>query len=274
MQSQAVESRSEGALVARVPEVCVVDDDGKLADEVAELFIRSAAGPPESPFRVALSGGSTPRKLYGRLASPKCDKRVKWSRVEFYFGDERCVPPDHVDSNFKVANDTLFRPLGIKATQIFRMECEAGQSDPAEPAAHRYEETIRRQFKVAPPAWPRFDLILLGLGDDGHTASLFPGTSALHEKTRAVVASTSPRGVRHRLTFTAPLINHARCIIFMAAGVDKAQALHAVVEDDTADANRYPGKLIQPIEGRLLWYLDRAAASSLGATTRREMRRT
>jgi 6-phosphogluconolactonase len=198
--------------------------------------------------------------LYRQLVNPDWASRVKWPRVQFYFSDERCVPPDHAESNFRLANDTLFQPLGIKATQVFRIEGETSQPDLA---ARRYEETIRQQFAVSSSAWPRFDLILLGLGDDGHTASLFPGSPALNEKTRAVVPSESPRGVPHRITFTAPLINHARRIIFMVTGLQKAPALRAILKDDSADARQYPAKLIRPRDGRLMWYLDRAAASAL-----------
>jgi 6-phosphogluconolactonase len=246
--------------VAIVPDICIVEHGEKLASEVADFFIRSAGEAKNRPFRVALSGGSTPSKLYRLLAGTDRANRVKWPHVQFYFGDERCVPPDHAESNFKLANDALFQPLGIGAAQIFRIEGEAGQPGLA---ARHYEETIRQQFGTSSPAWPQFDVIFLGLGDDGHTASLFPGSPALDEKIRSVVVSESPRGVAHRITFTAPLINHARSIVFMVTGLQKAPAVRAVLEDDTVNATHYPAKLIQPIEGHLIWYLDRAAASAL-----------
>jgi 6-phosphogluconolactonase len=250
--------------MAVVPDIRLVENDEKLAEDVAEFFIRSAREAQDRPFRVALSGGSTPRKLYCRLAGTDCATRVEWPQVEFYFSDERCVAPDHPESNFTLARDMLFQPLGIKPSQVFRIEGEAREQDLA---ARRYEQTIRQQFAIRAPAWPRFDLILLGLGDDGHTASLFPGSPALNEKTRAVVASEAPRGVTHRITFTAPLINHAHLVVFTVAGAQKAPAVRAVLEDDTADANRYPAKLIRPVEGRVIWYLDRAAASALAIAT-------
>jgi 6-phosphogluconolactonase len=246
--------------VAIVSDIRIVEHDEKLASEVADFFIRSAGEAKSRQFRVALSGGSTPSKLYRLLAGTDCANRVKWPHVQFYFGDERCVPPSHAESNFKLANDALFQPLGIDAAQIFRIEGEAGQPDLA---ARRYEETIRQQFGTSSPAWPQFDVIFLGLGDDGHTASLFPGSPALDEKIRAVVVSESPRGVTHRITFTAPLINHASSIVFMVTGLQKAPAVRAVLEDDTVETTHYPAKLIQPIEGHLIWYLDRAAASAL-----------
>ena len=246
--------------MAIVSDIRIVEHDEKLASEVADFFIRSAGEAKSRQFRVALSGGSTPSKLYRLLAGTDCANRVKWPHVQFYFGDERCVPPSHAESNFKLANDALFQPLGIDAAQIFRIEGEAGQPDLA---ARRYEETIRQQFGTSSPAWPQFDVIFLGLGDDGHTASLFPGSPALDEKIRAVVVSESPRGVTHRITFTAPLINHASSIVFMVTGLQKAPAVRAVLEDDTVETTHYPAKLIQPIEGHLIWYLDRAAASAL-----------
>jgi len=250
--------------VALVHDLHLVENNEEVASDVADFFIRSAGEATDRPFRVALSGGSTPRTLYRRLTSTRCADRVKWPQVEFYFSDERCVPPDHPESNFKLANETLFEPLSIKAGQVFRIEGEAEQPDLA---ARRYEKTIRQQFSSPSPAWPRFDLILLGLGDDGHTASLFPNSGALDEKARAVVSSESPRGVLHRITFTAPLINHAHRIVFMVTGAQKAPAIHAVLEDDTVNARQYPAKLIRPIEGRLIWALDRAAASALTTTT-------
>lgn len=257
-------SRSESRLVATVHDLHLVENDEEVASNVADLFIRSAEEAKGRPFRVALSGGSTPRTLYRRLVTAGCADRVKWPQVEFYFSDERCVPPDHPESNFKLAHDVLFEPLSIKAGQVFRIEGETGQPDLA---ARRYENTIRQQFGSLSPAWPRFDLILLGLGDDGHTASLFPNSPVLDEKGRAVVSSESPRGAAHRITFTAPLINHAHRIVFMVTGLQKAFAVHAVLEDNTINARQYPAKLIRPIKGRLIWSLDRAAASALTATT-------
>lgn len=250
--------------MAAAREICVSDTDLIVAREVAECFIRSTEQKAHGPFRIALSGGTTPRQLYAQLTGPQCVGRVPWSRLEFYFGDERCVPPDHPESNFHLADEGLFRPLNIPLTQIVRME---GEDRHPEQAARRYEELLRQRFAIASPHWPAFDLILLGLGQDGHTASLFPGSSALQETVRAVVSSESPRGVRQRLTFTAPLINHALRVVFTVTGRDKAAAVRSVLEEETVDAGQYPAKLIQPMEGRCLWYLDRAAASQLTMPT-------
>ncbi|MER3422564.1 MAG: 6-phosphogluconolactonase, partial [Nitrospiraceae bacterium] len=184
-------------------------------------------------------------------------------RVEFYFGDERCVPPDHPESNFHMVNEILFRPLGVVQKQIFRMRGEA--VDPGQ-AALEYEGIIREQFSTPFPVWPRFDLILLGLGDDGHTASLFPDTPALQEKTRAVVTTRAPHRIRDRITFTVPVINEAHAVVFLVSGVTKADAVHEVLEGGPGLEYRYPAKLIQPAHGRLIWLLDREAASKLAVT--------
>lgn len=251
--------------MAAAYEIHVSETESRVAREVADLFVRSSASKTEGPFRVALSGGTTPKQLYAQLIGADYVTRIQWSRVEFFFGDERCVPPDHPDSNYYLAEQGLFRPLNIPPSQIIRMEGEDGQPDRA---ASRYEDVLRQRFGTSSPHWPTFDLILLGLGQDGHTASLFPGSPALLEMVRGVVSSESPRGVRRRITFTAPLINHARKVIFAVTGHDKAAAVRAVLEDKAADANRYPAKLIQPIDGPCVWYLDRAAAAELTTHTK------
>ena len=249
--------------MAAVREIRISETDRIVAGEVAEFIVRSIERQPPGPFRVALSGGATPKQLYERLASSDCAARVPWSRVEFYFGDERCVPPDHPESNFYLADQGLFRPLGIHPKQILRI---AGEDAHPDQAAARYEKMLRERFSAPAPLWPRFDLILLGLGQDGHTASLFPGAPVLREQARAVVDSESPRGVVHRVTFTAPLINHAHRVVVTVTSKEKAPAVRAVLEDETVDANRYPAKLIQPIDGQYVWYLDRTAASCLTTT--------
>jgi len=179
--------------------------------------------------------------------------------VSVFFGDERCVPPAHPDSNFRMANEALIAPLGLPLERVFRMR---GEEEP-ERAARDYEEALRKEFNAAPPAWPRFDLILLGLGEDGHTASLFPGMPALGERQRLVVPTQAPQGIARRLTFTAPLINHAHTVVFLVSGGGKAPAVRAVLEDRAADSTRFPARLIRPEQGRLIWFLDRAAAAEL-----------
>jgi 6-phosphogluconolactonase len=246
-------------------EIRVVHDRQELAEEAAELFawLGSQAIGAGGPFRVALAGGSTPKGLYTALTEPRFSKELSWSNVEFYFGDERCVPPDHPESNFGMANTTLFRPLGIDPARIVRME---GEDPDAERAAQRYDASIRKRCSVQPPAWPRFDLVLLGLGEDGHTASLFPGSPALDEQACVAVASEAPRGVTRRLTLTAAAINQGRTVIFLVSGAEKAGAVRAVLEHPAPSAQtdkKFPARLIRPVDGRLIWFLDRAAAREL-----------
>jgi 6-phosphogluconolactonase len=246
------------------PEVRILDTSEELAREAADLFVwlGEQAIREDRPFRVALSGGSTPRALHAALATTPFAGRLDWSKVEFFFGDERCVPPDHPESNYGMANETLFRPLKIAPERVFRM---AGEADPEE-AVRQYEEILRARLCPAGSAWPMFDLILLGLGEDAHTASLFPETAALEETRRLVVSNTAPQGIKHRITLTAPAINHARTILFLVSGSGKAKAVERVLHDQTANARQAPAKLIRPITGRLLWFLDRAAAASLPVT--------
>lgn len=244
------------------PELRILDNATELAREAADLFVWLGEQSIREGrrYQVALSGGSTPRALHAALASPPFAGRLDWSRVEFYFGDERCVPPDHADSNYGMANETLFRPLKISTTQVFRMSGEVTDHDAA---AHQYEEVLRKQVCPNNSPWPLFDLILLGLGEDAHTASLFPGTPALDEARRLVVANRAPQGITHRITLTAPAINQARTILFLVGGSGKAQAVKTVLHDRTVDTRQAPAKLIQAVAGRLIWMLDRAAASAL-----------
>lgn len=243
-------------------ETHILDNDEELAREAAELFVwlGQQALAARGCFRVALSGGTTPKKLYAVLVNGPCRAQLDWSRTEFYFGDERCVPPDHRDSNFGMAEQALFRPLNITPERVCRMP---GEAEVPDVAARRYETLLRDRLRVPAPAWPRLDLILLGLGEDGHTASLFPGTQALEERTRLVVVGTAPKEPKTRLTLTAPVINQARTVMFLVSGNAKAAAARAVIEDRAQDETRYPAKLIRPESGRLIWLLDRAAGSAL-----------
>lgn len=248
--------------MAGAPEVRIFTDAQDLAREAADLFVwlggQVISG--KGLFRVALAGGSTPRAVHAMLAGPAFSGQLDWRRVEFYFGDERCVPPEQAESNYGMANATLFQPLQINPEQVFRMAGEAG--DPAQ-AARDYEALLRVRFGAPAPGWPRFDLVLLGMGDDGHTASLFPGTAALQECQRLVVATQSPRGIPNRLTFTAPLINQAQVVLFLVNGASKAAAARAVLEERNVEPSRFPARLIRPVQGRLLWFLDGAAAAEL-----------
>lgn len=205
-------------------------------------------------FSIALSGGSTPAPIYEELATTYRD-RVNWQQVDFFIVDERTVPPEHADSNFGMIYNTLLRHIPIKPTQIFRFQGEIA----AEEAAHVYESQLHKYFKDSTPG---FDLTLLGMGDDGHTASLFPHTEALHETHRRAVVNVVPQLDTTRLTLTAPFINQSANITFLVSGENKANALMNVLEGPPKP-EQYPAQLIKPVQGDLLWLVDEAAASQL-----------
>ena len=209
-------------------------------------------------FTIALSGGSTPKNLYTLIAA-NASTSLPWNQMFFFFGDERHVPPDDPESNYRMAKETLLSKAPIPAANIFRVPTE--NSDAAS-VAEAYEQTVRKFFALKPGEFPRFDLILLGLGPDGHTASLFPGTAALTEKSRIVVANWVEKLKTNRITFTLPVLNAARCVAFLVSGVDKAAPLHEVLECNSP-GEKYPAKLVHPNHGKLIWFVDRAAASEL-----------
>ena len=217
-------------------------------------------------FAVALSGGSTPKRLYQLLTTEPYHTQIDWSRVEIFWGDERCVPPDHKDSNYRMAREAMLAHLPIPAEHIHRIEAE--RSD-REAAARDYESAIARVFGVSSGAEPpAFDLILLGMGPDGHTASLFPHTQALDETRRWVVPNHVPQLHTDRLTLTRPILNRARHVLFLVAGADKAERLVEVLVGPD-DPKRLPSQSIQP-DGQLLWFVDAAAAALLPPSLARE----
>jgi 6-phosphogluconolactonase len=228
------------------------------AEELARAAAREFAARAEEAieergrFAVVLAGGSTPETMYGILARDYID-RIHWSKVYVFFGDERSVPPHHEDSNLKMASEVLLDRVPVGNVHRIRGEL------PPEEAAEAYEEGLRTFFQTEDV--PRFDLILLGLGADGHTASLFPETQALEVHDRWVVANPVPRLDTTRITLTVPVINAAQAIIFLVAGEDKAEALEEILEGD-ADPRAYPAKLIQPLGGPK-WMVDQTAASLL-----------
>lgn len=232
----------------------------ELFEAGAELVAHAAkdAVDERGRFTIALSGGSTPRNLYHLLAS-NARTSLPWDRMFFFFGDERHVPPSDKDSNFKMADEAMLSKLPIPKENIFRVLAE---NPDAVAAAEAYEQTIVKFFALEPGQVPVFDLILLGLGPDGHTASLFPGTAALQEKSKLVVANWVEKFNTHRITFTLPVLNAARIVAFLVSGTDKAPALQAVLQSDAA-GEQYPAKLVHPANGKLIWLVDRAAASGL-----------
>jgi 6-phosphogluconolactonase len=227
------------------------------ADELAEL----AAG-HVGTFRIALSGGSTPKRLFQILAE-RGPRGLPWERIELYWGDERCVAPDHADSNYAMTKANLLDPLGLDPARVHRIRGE--DPDPAA-AASAYAAELA---PLAPEGggFPEFDYVMLGLGSDGHTASLFPGSPALDAVGESFVANAvdSPltRGKTTRLTITASTINWGRHVRFLVAGADKADAAHEVLEG-AANHRRYPAQLVRPIHGTLAWLIDEAAAARLG----------
>lgn len=219
---------------------------------------------------VALSGGGTPRGLHALLADPAQPfrARVPWERLEVFWGDERPVPPDHPDSNYRMARDTLLERVPIPPAHVHRI---AGEDPAHTRAAERYARALRRVFAAhgrLEDGWPRFDLVILGMGADGHTASLFPGTAALHETARPVAAAWVPALGSHRITLTPPVLNGADAVMFLVTGGDKARALRAVLEGPWSP-DVYPSQVVRPRAGALTWLVDRAAAARLRAPVAR-----
>ena len=209
-------------------------------------------------FTIALSGGSTPKGLFNLLATNALTV-LPWERMFFFWGDERHVPPTDPDSNYRMAEETMLSKIPVAAGNVFRF---AAENPDAAAVAEAYEQTLRKFFALQAGEFPRFDLILLGMGPDGHTASLFPNTAGLQEKSRLVIANWVEKLKTSRLSLTLPVLNAAACVTFLVSGTDKAPALHAVLEGD-APGEQYPSKLVRPKDGKLIWLIDRAAASEL-----------
>ncbi|HET9226591.1 MAG TPA: 6-phosphogluconolactonase [Thermoanaerobaculia bacterium] len=231
------------------------DDLDALARAAAEEIAKSAqeAIAKRGRFTIALSGGSTPRPVYRLLANAP---RIDWRRVHVFWGDERHVPPDDPESNFGMAHDELLSKIPIPQENIHRMRAE---NPNAERAAEEYSWTLRSAFDLAEGEWPRFDLVLMGIGDDGHTASLFPGSDAVREQSRLVIAPWVEKLHTQRITLTPPVFNRARLALFLVSGEEKANALKAVLDGDF-EPDLYPAQIVKPEEGRLVWMVDRAAA--------------
>jgi 6-phosphogluconolactonase len=231
-----------------------------LFQAAAEEVIRAAndAVVKRGRFTIALSGGSTPKNLYTLIAANAASS-LPWERIFFFWGDERHVPPEDAESNYRMAKETLLSKVPVPTGNIFRVPAEIAD---AMAAAETYEGTLQKFFALGPGEFPRLDLILLGMGPDGHTASLFPETAALQEKSRLVVANWVEKLKASRITLTLPVLNSARCVAFLVSGSDKAPALREVLEGN-GPAEKYPSKLVRPTDGKLIWFVDRAAASEL-----------
>jgi len=235
----------------------ITKDTESLAIAAAEHFVASAraAIARRGRFTAALAGGSTPRGVYRRLAEKEFSKRVEWAHVHLFWGDERCVPPDHPDSNYGMAYETLIAHVPIPGEQVHRMRGE----DPPLEAAAAYEELLRAHFGTGKQT---FDLVLLGMGEDGHCASLFPGTAAIHETERWVVAHYVDKLDAWRITLTPAVLNVADEVAFIVSGKEKAERVRQV-QNDAYRPGTLPAQVIRPANGRLNWYLDSLAASRL-----------
>ncbi|HVC46177.1 MAG TPA: 6-phosphogluconolactonase [Terracidiphilus sp.] len=243
----------------------VVADSAALAEAAAEHFVAvtAQAAAARGRARIAISGGSTPKAAFQLLADPAKPWRARmpWDKLDLYWVDERCVPPDHADSNYRMTREALLDHVPLAPERIHRME---GELEP-EAAAARYESELRNSFRLEGAETPRFDLIALGMGPDGHTASLFPHTAAIHELGRLVTANHVQNKDAWRITLTWPVINQAASVFFLIGGADKAAVLSEVFTGPR-DPERLPSQLIWPSGGILTLVLDKAAAALLPAT--------
>lgn len=244
------------------PAIHIVANPEELSRAAAAEFVRQAraAVPAKGSFTVALSGGSTPRSLYALLASDNALRAaVPWEKTHFFWGDERHVPPDQADSNYRMAHEAMLSQVPVPPANVQRVQ---GEQLDASQAAEAYEQTLRACFRLATGQFPRFDLVLLGMGADGHTASLFPGTAALREQLRLVTANWVGQFNSYRITLTPPVLNNAACVLFLVSGEEKAETLRAVLQGEE-QPERLPAQLIHPTDGRLVWLVDQAAARLL-----------
>jgi 6-phosphogluconolactonase len=248
MSQDAPQIYPDGAALARAA-----------ADDLARIAQESVAA--RGIFTVALAGGSTPKRLYSLLANDAPYRQLPWAQMNFFFGDERHVPPDDKDSNFLMAKETLFCSGLIPEENIHRIKAELTD---AGAAAAEYDAQLHHFFEepMRLDGFPRFDLILLGMGPDGHTASLFPGSPGLEEKSRWVIANPVEKFHTDRITLTFPVLNAARTVHLLVGGADKADKI-AEVLNPKANAASYPVQRVTPKDGALVWMLDEAAAAKL-----------
>jgi 6-phosphogluconolactonase len=231
--------------------------------DAAEIFLRSAerAIADHGVFTVALSGGSTPKKLFELMASAEWRERIPWNKIEFFWGDERYVPASDAASNFRMTMEAMLAKVPVMPERVHRVSTEI---KPPDVAAELYEQEIKRTVATRSSATPEFDLILLGLGTNGHTASLFPHQPALHDVENLVIAEYIEEVEMTRITMTVPLLNAAKEVLFISLGKDKASVLKEVITG-SYDPERLPAQLIQPDPGTLTWLIDPAAAQELPA---------
>jgi 6-phosphogluconolactonase len=235
----------------------IYSDLHELSSAVAELF-RSLAGTAVSErggFTTALSGGSTPRELYALLAKKPFCEHIAWERVHLFWADERCVPPSHDDSNFKLVQELLLSRVAIPPENIHRIKGERG----AVQAAADYERELKAYF--GENGYPLLDLVILGVGADGHTASLFPGSSQVGERNRLVLPVSLGYRKKDRVTLSLPVLNHSKHVLFLASGTAKQSVIKSILAEGNPDG--LPAGLVRPMSGACMWFLDQDAASQL-----------
>ncbi len=239
--------------------IAIYPDIDTLSHNAAQHIVRIAneSIATSGRFTMVLSGGTTPRKTYGLLGSELYSKRINWTLVHIFWGDERSVPPESPDSNYRMAHEVFLSKIPVPTVQVHRMLANEPDRDAA---SQEYVEEMQRVF--ATDDIPSFDLIQLGMGPEGHTASLFPHQEALHEERRLVMPVSVPKPPPDRLTFTPPLLNAARNILFLVTGSDKADALHAVLEGPY-QPDEYPAQIVRPPNGEVVWMVDTAAAQNI-----------
>jgi 6-phosphogluconolactonase len=243
-------------------EIRILADGAAIAKRAAQEFVQAATSVvrEKNSFNVALAGGSTPKALYSLLVNdPALRSQVPWDKTHLFFGDERHVPPDHPDSNFRMATEAMISKSPLKPEQVTRIKAENPDADLA---ALEYEKTLRDFFNLKAGDFPRFDLLLVGMGSEGHTLSLFPGTKALHADGRIAVRNWVGKLATDRITLTAPAASNSAEILFMVTGADKAPALKSVLEGPF-EPDQLPAQSLHPKNGKLLWLVDAAAGSML-----------
>lgn len=242
-------------------EIRVFANAEELSQAAATEFVGRAndAVKARGIFTISLAGGSTPKSLYTLLSTQSWREQVPWNKVHFFWGDERHVPPDHPDSNYRMVEERLLSQVPVPPENVHRIKTE---NPDANQVADEYEQELRHFFKLTGNELPRFDLVLLGMGPDGHTASIFPGTSVIHEQQRLVAAPWVEKFNSYRVTLTPPVLNNAAGVIFFVNGSEKAETLQAVLEGDY-QPEHFPSQIIRPTNGTILWMVDRAAASRL-----------
>ena len=243
-------------------EIHIVENAEAVSRTAAEMMVSLALKKVKSKisFTVALSGGSTPKNMFAILANDAALRsQMPWDRVHFFWGDERHVPPDHTDSNYRMTNEAMLSRVPVPPENIHRIRAE---NPDAGKAADDYEQELRGFFKLEAEQLPPFDCVFLGMGPDGHTASLFPGTKALDERQRLVVSNWVDKFQSYRITMTTPVLNNADIVIFLVSGEEKAEPLREVLEGEK-QTDMFPAQLIKPTHGKLLWLVDQAAARQL-----------